>query len=692
MIRLENVYKYYYSNSSVTCALKKINLELKIGEFVAITGESGSGKTTLLNIISGFDTYEDGEIYFKDQMTSYFDSADWEKYRKDEISFIFQNYNLIDSYTCLQNVAIIYILNGYSYKEAKTKAKEKLALVGLEKETNKKAAKLSGGQKQRLSIARALAKETNIIIADEPTGNLDEENGRKVLEVLKNVSKDKLVIVVSHNIAQIEPFITRKIRLFDGEVVVDEYKEQIDITNETNKKEISEDKISSAINFSFLNIITQPIKSCLILMLVLLCTISSFIFYGNFKMNLDDNKTKELDTSIFINMDDTRLLAKKNDSSVITDDILKQAKIDNVKYVEKYDTITDVNYYRPGDYKDVVDSEITNPMLGIITDYSYYELIDNSHFMRSSCTLTEDMLKEGRLPENDFEMVVYSDDSSILNTKEIVLFHDEKTMGLNVTYKYKVEIVGILKEKTEQVYFSETICKILDLRQYGFNISVRFLQGKTQSRTVVANAIVLDPNLKDNSFSLGDRHKEYLKYEKIVGSNFVFRQNQASTALYEELDFDKNYIMDISASAVGVSKNIFDKIYDYYKERDQFVLYIDDYTKTDQVIDDLFDLDIKSISCFKSSVLGYDINKLIDRYINLGVSVGALILINLIIIIIVISIMKFKRNDYLIFKFNGLTNKLCKKINYIEIFIYGFLSIVILLIRDIFHIIWIVDF
>ena len=100
MLKLENVTKFYYSSSSVTCALSKINLEFKLGEFVAITGESGSGKTTLLNIISGFDTYEDGEIYFRNQMTSYFDSADWEKYRKDEISFIFQNYNIftIDTY------------------------------------------------------------------------------------------------------------------------------------------------------------------------------------------------------------------------------------------------------------------------------------------------------------------------------------------------------------------------------------------------------------------------------------------------------------------------------------------------------------------------------------------------------------------------------------------------------------------
>ena len=178
MLKLENVSKYYYSSSSVTCALRKINLKLNIGEFVAITGESGSGKTTLLNILSGLDSYEDGEMYYYNKKTSFFDSSDWENYRKDEIAFIFQNYNLIDSFTVLENVIVSYIIEGESYKDAKEKAFEILKIVGLEKDYHKKATKLSGGQKQRLSIARALAKNTNIIVADEPTGNLDAENGK----------------------------------------------------------------------------------------------------------------------------------------------------------------------------------------------------------------------------------------------------------------------------------------------------------------------------------------------------------------------------------------------------------------------------------------------------------------------------------------------------------------------------------
>ena len=117
MLKIENLAKYYYSSSNVTCALRKINLEFNIGEFIAITGESGSGKTTLLNVLSGLDTYEDGEMYYNGKPTSYFDDSDWEKYRKDEISFIFQNYNVINSFTVLENVIVSFLIQGHSYKD-----------------------------------------------------------------------------------------------------------------------------------------------------------------------------------------------------------------------------------------------------------------------------------------------------------------------------------------------------------------------------------------------------------------------------------------------------------------------------------------------------------------------------------------------------------------------------------------------
>ena len=164
MIRLENIYKYYYSESSVTQALRNVNLEFSKGEFVAITGESGSGKTTLLNVISGIDTYDEGEMYVNGQPTFQYDDDDWEEYRRDKIGFVFQNYNLIGHYTVLDNMISALLILGVGEKKAEKKALKYLEKVGLKGFEKSRASKLSSGQKQRLAIARALAKETDIIM------------------------------------------------------------------------------------------------------------------------------------------------------------------------------------------------------------------------------------------------------------------------------------------------------------------------------------------------------------------------------------------------------------------------------------------------------------------------------------------------------------------------------------------------
>lgn len=678
MFKIENVTKYYYSSSSVTCALRKINLEFKKGEFVAITGESGSGKTTLLNIISGFDTYEEGEISFNGKPTSYFDEEDWENYRKNEISFIFQNYNLIDSYSVLENVAVTYVINGYSYKEAKQKAKEKLELVGLRSDLNKKTSKLSGGQKQRLAIARALAKETDIIVADEPTGNLDEANGKLVLELLKELSKEKLVIVVTHNLAQIEPFITRKVRLHDGEVVSDEKIEEINLNEkvDTNKNEKNENK--TIFNFSFLNVKAQPIKSFLLFLLIMLCTFASFVFLGNFKANLDDNKTKNLSNDIFINFDDTRLLVKRDDSAVITESDFSAMDSENIISIEKYDYITDINYYRPTDYKYVVDGEVKDPKQELdFIDRSFYVLEDHSHFMRSASSLTSDMLRVGRLPENDYEMVVYSSDDSILDTEELVMFHNEKKMGINVRYDYNVKIVGILKEPSNQAYFSEKLCKIMDLTQYKLAITVYMREKRGLVYYTSTNnftSVVVDPNIGEFDISFSDKYKSILSItEKTWDKNFSFYKDN-KFEFNDTCDYDLVPTLEVTDSALGVSDELFEKIYDYYSTKNQFGIFIDDYTNTDEVQNYLLDKGYDSISCFRASVVDYNIDKLIDRYVNLIVSIVALFVVNGVVILLYCTILKFKKNDYLIFKLNGLSNKLCSKINYLEILLYTIIS------------------
>ena len=219
MLKLVNVSKFYYSKGIVSSGISKVNLELNLGEFVAITGESGSGKSTLLNVISGLDSYEEGEMYINGSETSHYTEKDFEDYRRKYISNIFQSFNLVNSYTVYQNVELVLLLNGYKKKDVKKKILDIIDQVGLTKFKNTKVSKLSGGQKQRVAIARAMVKDTPIIVADEPTGNLDSKSAIEVVEILKKVAKNKLVIVVTHNIEQIENLATKIIKMHDGRIV-----------------------------------------------------------------------------------------------------------------------------------------------------------------------------------------------------------------------------------------------------------------------------------------------------------------------------------------------------------------------------------------------------------------------------------------------------------------------------------------
>ncbi len=220
LLTLRDIGKIYVSDGNVTVGIRGVNLSFDRGEFVAITGKSGSGKSTLLNVISGMDSYEEGELYIEGQTTSHYLQPDWEAYRERYISFIFQDYNIIESFTVLQNVELA-LMHIEDKKERRRRALELLARVGLSAQIKQKGSKLSGGQKQRTVIARALAKDSPIILADEPTGNLDSATSAEIIELLREVSKDKLLIVVTHNFEQVEACATRHIRVFDGAIESD---------------------------------------------------------------------------------------------------------------------------------------------------------------------------------------------------------------------------------------------------------------------------------------------------------------------------------------------------------------------------------------------------------------------------------------------------------------------------------------
>lgn len=219
MLKLTEIVKDYRAGDNIVRALDGISVEFRKSEFVSVLGASGCGKTTLLNIIGGLDRYTSGQLNIDGQDTDTFRSVDWDLYRNQRIGFIFQSYNLIPQISILANVELALTLSGVPAKERKKRAQEALEKVGLGAQVKKKPNQLSGGQMQRVSIARALINNPDIILADEPTGALDSTTSVNVMELLKEIAKDRLVIMVTHNPELAEQYSTRIIRMSDGKII-----------------------------------------------------------------------------------------------------------------------------------------------------------------------------------------------------------------------------------------------------------------------------------------------------------------------------------------------------------------------------------------------------------------------------------------------------------------------------------------
>ena len=216
MLELKKITKIYPAGDGQVEALKGVDLQFRKSEFVSILGPSGCGKTTLLNIIGGLDHYTDGDLFINGKSTKDFKDRDWDSYRNHSVGFVFQSYNLIPHQSVLQNVELALTLSGVSKSERKKRAVEALEKVGLKEQLYKKPSELSGGQMQRVAIARAIVNNPDIILADEPTGALDTETSVQVLDILKEISKDRLVIMVTHNPELADAYSTRIIRMLDG--------------------------------------------------------------------------------------------------------------------------------------------------------------------------------------------------------------------------------------------------------------------------------------------------------------------------------------------------------------------------------------------------------------------------------------------------------------------------------------------
>ena len=264
MLKLKNICKSYKTGDFFQQVLKDVDLEFRKNEFVSILGPSGSGKTTLLNIIGGLDRYDKGDLIINGKSTKKFKDKDWDAYRNNCIGFVFQSYNLISHISILANVELSMTLSGVSHKERKEKALEALEKVGLKEHANKKPNQLSGGQMQRVAIARAIVNDPDIILADEPTGALDSKTSKQIMDLIKELSKDKLVIMVTHNAELAKEYSTRIVEFRDGNLLNDS--NPITSKKEKNDKfNIKKTSMSflTALNLSFNNITTKKGRTLL---------------------------------------------------------------------------------------------------------------------------------------------------------------------------------------------------------------------------------------------------------------------------------------------------------------------------------------------------------------------------------------------------------------------------------------------
>lgn len=722
-IKLQNISKYYYSETAVTQALQGINLEFRMGEFVAITGESGSGKSTLLRIISGMDTFDDGELYVDGQPTFQYDEDDWEEYRRTKIGFVFQDYSLIGHYTAKENIVSALLIMGVPEKEAGDKAIHYLERVGLSAQRDQRASKLSSGQKQRLSIARALAKNTDIIVADEPTGNLDSETGAQIVKLLRDLSQDHLVIMVTHNYEQVEKYVTRKVRLHDGSLILDvsenmdtdqksevsentdtdqksQMSENVDNNEKTSdgkKSESNEERLRDRTIgriFVRMNAVRQPEKIALFMGFFLAAAIVSFLFIGQLLMNADDIYTKKYSATSFARKDDKRISIRRKDQKFMTKkDIDQLTKMKHVVSVDQYDIVNDVNYYfeEGKDYRQEYGyNRMSTSNEGGLYDSQNVEYVKKDQYMRSSSCLKKSDLVKGSLPKKIDEVVLY--DRGKYKVGDTITFFYTSDVLWSSTENYiqrKMKVSGLLKNKDKQVYFSPEICTMLQstvtggkvFYEYAYNQQLGKYQGQATLWPIVGDIVKKDNELcvsgayeaavyraEDNDLTLLDQsgllHID--QYDKDMKSKDVKQIENVETG---------EKINGCGANFAEVSQNIYEK---YYRtESRQASVYITSYAKMDHVLKALDKAGYEAVSTLRFGTDEYDSDLVQERLRTIGIAVAILLVMMAAEILILRSIFKIQIKDQKILKFMGMSTKLIGKINYMEMRRYSITAIIV---------------
>lgn len=690
MLELKNVSKSYKN----TKVLNNVNIKFREKEFVSILGPSGSGKTTLLNIIGGLDKYDEGNLIIDGVLTRNFKENDWDNYRSKRIGFIFQNYNLINHLTVLENVELALLVNG---KKNKSKIIDILKKVGLEDEMNKLPNELSGGQMQRVAIARSIINENDIILADEPTGALDSKTSVEIMEILKEISRNKLVIMVTHNVELANIYSDRIIEINDGKIIKDtkEY-------NEFSKENVKKGKKMSmsfltSLYLSFRNLLTKKGRTFLVSFagsigifgISLILSLSNGL--NNYIKNTENEYLSNYPITIYKNNEilnfDLNLKEIKGSPDKITayNDIVSNYINDSKKYNNLYD------------FKKYIDKGLLNKYVNFITyDYNLELQIYNNYEKVNSIykVLSDDEIKEnydlvyGCIPKNKNEIVLIVDKNNVINSSilyslgikdknELSIIYEKIKNNENVNleeeynfdellkgeYKLILNTDYYVKVKNNYIDKSNDINYMKKIIDNGMNIKiVGILKPKND---YVANNVIgykfdlIKYIIQKNRLSIIGKKQLNNKKINVLSNRKFDNLNNTYDNIVNILginDLDNPDCISIYFNTLNDKKNIIKEIDDYNENHNEKITYVDNIKMILNTITNI----VNSIS-----------------YILIGLVFISLIVSSLMIAIVTYISVLERKKEIGILKSLGFSRKDIRRIFNSETIIEGFISGVI---------------
>ncbi len=698
MLEIKNISKSYVTGTFTQKALDNFSLKFRREEFVSILGQSGSGKTTLLNIIGGLDKYDEGDLIINDKSTKSFKEKDWDAYRNNCIGFIFQNYNLITHISILENIEMGMTLSGIGSKEKREKALDALKKVGLEEHAHKKPNQLSGGQMQRVAIARALATDPDIILADEPTGALDSKTSQQIMKLIKEISKDKLVIMVTHNRQLAEEYSTRIVELKDGKLISDSNPiKKVEKETETFSIRKTAMNFFTALKLSFNNIKTKKGRTALtafassigIIGIALILSLSN-----GFKIEIDNfekdslseapivisQQSMKVDEETILKMQNQHQSAEKYPNSkkvYVLDDVMESMTHTNVITKEYIDYINEI------DKKTVsgISYQKSTGLNIINQSKTGYSLVSNAIMGISTWTLLPSKLddEESGVIENNYEVLAGEIDEE---EPGLILQVDSR----NQIYSSTLEQLGL---SGEEVSFDDILNKELKVipndiyySQQGEyfipNTDYESLYNNEKSITIKVQAIIRGKKEKEILTSTTGIAYTNALVDLVIKNNkdsaIVKAQQDKDYNILTKEPFDESNLTSTKETVLGYlgAESVPVAVYIYpnsFESKDSITTYLDKYNNGKEEQDEIKYVDMASMISALSGNIMDAITIVLIAFSSISLVVSSI----MIGIITYISVLE-RTKEIGILRALGARKKDIKRVFNAETFIIGIFS------------------